>query len=69
MLLSMLGPESIAYDVGAFVAGAFLLEYGADRFVDHTALVAERLGISQTLARCPPHRRRRMGGGERTSCV
>ncbi len=34
---------------GAFIAGLFLLEYGADKFVDHTAIVAKRLNVSPTL--------------------
>lgn len=33
----------------ALIAGLFLLEFGADRFIDHTAIVATRLGVSQTL--------------------
>jgi Ca2+/Na+ antiporter len=41
--------DSVFYDAGAFIAGLFLLEYGADRFIDHTAIVAQRLGVSQTL--------------------
>lgn len=41
--------DSICFNVSAFVAGLFLLEFGADRFIDHTAIVASRLGVSQTL--------------------
>lgn len=41
--------DSICYDAGAFAAALFLLEYGADRFIDHTAIVARRVGVSQTL--------------------
>lgn len=41
--------DSICYNAGAFAAGLFLLEYGADLFIDHTAIVARRLGVSQTL--------------------
>lgn len=41
--------SNICYDAGAFTAGLFLLEYGADRFIDHTAIVARQLGVSQTL--------------------
>jgi hypothetical protein len=37
------------YDVATFVTALFLLESGADRFIDHTAIVACRLGISKTL--------------------
>ncbi|OBT69290.1 hypothetical protein VE03_01954 [Pseudogymnoascus sp. 23342-1-I1] len=41
--------DSICFNVSAFIAGLFLLEFGADRFIDHTAIVATRLGVSQTL--------------------
>lgn len=40
--------DGVCYNGGAFLAGLFL-EYGADRFIDHTAIGAHRLGISQTL--------------------
>ena len=41
--------DSICYDAGVFTAALYLLEYGAGRFIDHTATVARRLGVSQTL--------------------
>jgi hypothetical protein len=41
--------DDVCYDTGAFIAGLFLLEYGADLFIDHTVIVARRLGVSQTL--------------------
>jgi Ca2+/Na+ antiporter len=41
--------NTILYDVATFVTALFLLESGADRFIDHTAIVACRLGISETL--------------------
>ena len=41
--------DSLCYDAGAFIASLFLLEFGADRFIDHTAIVARRLGVSQIL--------------------
>ncbi|KFY03723.1 hypothetical protein O988_01267 [Pseudogymnoascus sp. VKM F-3808] len=41
--------DSILFNASAFIAGLFLLEFGADRFIDHTAIVASRLGVSQTL--------------------
>ncbi len=41
--------DSIVYDAASFVTALFLLESGADRFIDHTAIVACRLGISETL--------------------
>ncbi|KFY41244.1 hypothetical protein V494_03117 [Pseudogymnoascus sp. VKM F-4513 (FW-928)] len=41
--------DSVCFNASAFIAGLFLLEFGADRFIDHTAIVATRLGVSQTL--------------------
>jgi hypothetical protein len=41
--------DSILFNISAFIAGLFLLNYGADVFIDHTAIVATRLGISETL--------------------
>jgi hypothetical protein len=41
--------DSVCYDTSAFIAGLFLLEQGADLFIDHTAILARRLGVSQTL--------------------
>jgi hypothetical protein len=41
--------DSVCSDTVAFTAALFLLEWGADRFIDHTAIVARRLGVSQTL--------------------
>ncbi|KAF5666067.1 hypothetical protein FHETE_6368 [Fusarium heterosporum] len=39
----------IAYNVAAFISTLFLLEFGADKFVDHTAIVARRTGIPDTV--------------------
>ncbi|KAF3904769.1 hypothetical protein ABW20_dc0102546 [Dactylellina cionopaga] len=41
--------DTIIFNVCAFITGLFLLDYGADKFVDHTAVIARRLGISATL--------------------
>ncbi|KAF4440343.1 hypothetical protein F53441_12291 [Fusarium austroafricanum] len=41
--------NAIAYNVAAFISTLFLLEFGADKFVDHTAIVARRTGISDTV--------------------
>ncbi|KAK5002773.1 hypothetical protein LTR16_004286, partial [Cryomyces antarcticus] len=41
--------DNLVFNIAAFVAGLFVLEFGADKFVDHTAIVARRLGVSQTL--------------------
>jgi Ca2+/Na+ antiporter len=41
--------DSLLFNIAAFIAGLFLLEYGADTFIDHTAVVAKRLNVSPTL--------------------
>ena len=45
----MVGVDNVFFNASAFVGGLFLLEFGADRFVDHTAIIAKRLGVSPTL--------------------
>ncbi|KAK1660015.1 hypothetical protein BDP55DRAFT_517431, partial [Colletotrichum godetiae] len=39
----------VAYNAAVFISTLFLLEAGADKFVDHTAIVARRTGIPDTL--------------------
>jgi DNA phosphorothioation-dependent restriction protein DptG len=41
--------DTFAFNGATFVAGVFVLDYGADRFIDHTVIVGQRLKISQTL--------------------
>ena len=41
--------ESLAFNLCAFISSLFLLEWGADRFIDHTVVTARRLGISPAL--------------------
>lgn len=41
--------SSIAYNVAAFISTLFLLEFGADKFVDHAAITARRTGIPDTV--------------------
>lgn len=41
--------DTIIFNVCVFITGLFVLDYGADKFVDHTAVIARRLGISATL--------------------
>lgn len=41
--------DSLLFNIASFIAGLFLLEYGADKFIDHTAVVAKRLNVSPTL--------------------
>lgn len=43
----MVDGELIAYSVASFICALFVLEFGADKFLDHTAIVAKRTGIPQ----------------------
>ncbi|KXN92674.1 Inner membrane protein YrbG [Leucoagaricus sp. SymC.cos] len=45
----MVDGNVIAYNIAAFISTLFLLEFGADKFVDHTAIVARRTGIPDTI--------------------
>ncbi|TIA40674.1 hypothetical protein D6C78_02379 [Aureobasidium pullulans] len=39
----------ISYNVASFICALFALEFGADKFVDHTAVVADRTGIPEAV--------------------
>lgn len=39
----------IAYNVAVFISTLVVLEFGSDKFVDHTAIVARRTGIPDTM--------------------
>lgn len=41
--------DSLFFNTGALIAGVFVLDYGADKFIDHTVILGQRLGISPTL--------------------
>jgi Ca2+/Na+ antiporter len=41
--------DGLAFNVAAFISALFLLEYGADAFVDHAAVIAKRTGIPPTI--------------------
>ncbi len=45
----MANGDAIAFSVASFICAVFVLEFGADKFVDHTAVVAHRTGISPAL--------------------
>lgn len=45
----MANADVVTYNIAAFIATLFLLEFGADKFIDHTAVVARRTGISETI--------------------
>ncbi|THW26164.1 hypothetical protein D6D23_03674 [Aureobasidium pullulans] len=39
----------ISHNVASFICALFVLEFGADKFVDHTAVVADRTGIPEAV--------------------
>ena len=41
--------EVVVFNIATFIATLFLLEFGADKFIDHTAIVARRTGLSETV--------------------
>lgn len=41
--------DGLLYNTAVFIAEVFVLDYGADKFIDHTVIVGQRLGISPTL--------------------
>ncbi|WEW61402.1 hypothetical protein PRK78_006892 [Emydomyces testavorans] len=45
----MANADIVAYNIAVFIATLFVLEFGADKFIHHTAIVARRTGISETL--------------------
>jgi Ca2+/Na+ antiporter len=45
----MADPDSILYSIGAFTCALFVLEFGADKFIDHTAILANQTGIPEGL--------------------
>jgi Ca2+/Na+ antiporter len=45
----MVEADAVAYNVAVFIATLFLLEFGADKFIDHTTIVAHLTGISETI--------------------
>ena len=40
---------AVAYNIATFLAALFVLESGADKFLDHTAIIAQRTGVSETI--------------------
>lgn len=45
----MANAASIAYNVASLICALFVLEAGVDKFIDHTAIVAERTGIPESV--------------------
>ena len=49
MTSSIMDWDNICFNAATLIAGVFVLDYGADKFLDHTVIVGRRLGISPTL--------------------
>lgn len=45
----MANADIVAFNIAAFITTLFLLEFGADKFIDHTAIVARRINVSQAV--------------------
>lgn len=45
----MANADIVAFNIAAFISTLFLLEFGADKFIDHTAIVARRINVSQAV--------------------
>lgn len=45
----MMDWDNISFNTATLIAGVFVLDYGADKFLDHTVIVGQRLSISPTL--------------------
>jgi hypothetical membrane protein len=41
--------DNLIFNIGVFIAGVFVLDYGADKFIDHTVVVGRSLRVSQTI--------------------
>ncbi|KAL6701612.1 Ca2+ transporter [Trichoderma pleuroticola] len=39
----------VAFNIGAFISTLFLLEFGADKFIDHATAIAGRIGVSEVV--------------------
>ncbi|KAK2625182.1 hypothetical protein QTJ16_005551 [Diplocarpon rosae] len=45
----MVDIDKIVFNIAAFIGGLFVLEFGADKFIDHTGKIASRTGLPPTL--------------------
>lgn len=41
--------EKLLFDISTFIAGLFMLERGADIFIDHSAALSKKLGLPESL--------------------
>jgi hypothetical protein len=48
-IIAVMNWEQFTFNACAFASACFLLEWGADQFIDHTVVVARRLRVSPAL--------------------
>ncbi|GIJ99575.1 hypothetical protein Aspvir_001709 [Aspergillus viridinutans] len=48
--------DSLIFNIGVFIAGVYVLDYGADTFIDHTVIVGRSLGLAVVVAAILQHR-------------
>lgn len=41
--------DTLSFNIATLIVGVFVLDYGADKFIDHTVIIGHRLGIPQTV--------------------
>ena len=46
----MASTQLLTFSIASFITALFPLEFGADKFIDHTAIFARRIGIPETVA-------------------
>lgn len=45
----MFNADVVTYNIAVLITTLFVLEFGADKFIDHAAIVARRTGIPETI--------------------
>lgn len=45
----MANADIVAFNIAAFISAIFPLEFGADKFIDHTAIVSRTIGVSEAV--------------------
>ena len=41
--------QAIIFNIGVFISALFLLEFGGDKFIAQTAIVANRIGVPEVV--------------------
>ena len=41
--------DALSFNIATLIISVFVLDYGADKFIDHTVIIGRRLSIPQTV--------------------